>query len=44
MIVNRGVVASGPPSEVYREEVLRRVYGSSVSRGLVLTGEGGAHG
>ncbi|GBF08762.1 ABC transporter, ATP binding protein [Aeropyrum pernix] len=44
VIINRRLIASGPPEEVYREEVLRRVYGESVARGLVLAGEGGAHG
>ncbi len=30
MVVNRGVVALGPPNEVIREELLSRVYGRSV--------------
>ncbi|MEB3861055.1 MAG: hypothetical protein GSR84_02400, partial [Desulfurococcales archaeon] len=44
VLVDRGVVAQGPPGEVFRERVLERVYGASVTRGLVLAGEEGAHG
>ncbi len=44
VLVDRGVVAQGPPSQVFRKHVLERVYGASVTRGLVLAGEEGAHG
>ncbi len=44
IIVNREVIAVGPPREVMRREVLARVYGGSVVEGIVLAGEGGAHG
>jgi len=30
MVVNRGIVAIGPPNEVLKEELLSKVYGRSV--------------
>ncbi len=44
IIVYHGVIAIGPPGEVFKKEVLESIYGATVRRGLVLSGEEGAHG